>query len=102
MSTMNVSLPDSMKKFVDEQVAQKGYGSCSEYVRDLIRREQDREKMRALLLEGAASPLSGVVADQAYFDGLHARIRQWAGADSASSATAREPTPADRKPTGRR
>lgn len=41
MATMNVSLPDSMKTFVDEQVGQLGYSSSSEYVRDLIRRRQE-------------------------------------------------------------
>ncbi len=69
MATMNVSLPDSLKSYVDEQVAGRGYGTSSEYVRDLIRRDQDREQLRALLLEGANSPLMGPV-DQAYFDKL--------------------------------
>ena len=35
MSTMNVSLPDELKSYVDEQVGDGGYGSTSEYVRDL-------------------------------------------------------------------
>lgn len=56
MSTMNVSLPDAMKSFVDEQVAQRGFGASSEYVRELIRKDQDRLQLRALLLQGAASP----------------------------------------------
>jgi antitoxin ParD1/3/4 len=34
MSTMNISLPDSLKDFVDEQVNQGGYGTSSEYVRE--------------------------------------------------------------------
>jgi antitoxin ParD1/3/4 len=75
MGTMNISLPDSMKTFIDEQVAEKGYGTSSEYVRDLIRREQDREKLRALLIEGLESG-PGRVVDAAYFDGLSERIRQ--------------------------
>ena len=37
MSTMNISLPDTLKSFVDEQVSQRGYGTSSEYVRALIR-----------------------------------------------------------------
>ena len=37
MSTMNISLPDTLKSFVDEQVGQRGYGTSSEYVRELIR-----------------------------------------------------------------
>jgi len=78
MSTMNISLPDAMKSFVDEQVAARGYGTSSEYVRELIRREQDREKLRALIAEGLASGRSGVVADQAFFGGLRKRIRETA------------------------
>ena len=42
MSTMNISLPDTLKNFVDEQVSQRGYGTSSEYVRELIRKDQDR------------------------------------------------------------
>ncbi|WP_422098671.1 type II toxin-antitoxin system ParD family antitoxin [Variovorax sp.] len=74
MSTMNVSLPDAMKSFVDEQVLQRGYGTSSEYVRDLIRREQERLQLRDLLLHGAASATS-TEADPAYFDGLRDRVR---------------------------
>ncbi|MCX5857960.1 MAG: type II toxin-antitoxin system ParD family antitoxin [Deltaproteobacteria bacterium] len=55
MSTMNISLPDTLKSFVDEQVSQRGYGTSSEYVRELIRRDQDRLQLRKLLLAGASS-----------------------------------------------
>ena len=75
MSTMNISLPASLKSFVDEQVRSRGYGTSSEYVRELIRKEHDRERLRALLVDGAASP-PGPVADGAYFDGLRARVRR--------------------------
>jgi antitoxin ParD1/3/4 len=74
MSTMNISLPDSLKAFVDERVNDGGYSTSSEYVRELIRKDQDRERLRALLLEGAASPLAGE-ADEAYFEGLRAVAR---------------------------
>lgn len=69
MSTTNVSLPDSLKTVVDEQGATRGYGSSSEYVGELIRRDQDRQRLQALLLEGAAST-AGPVADAAWFDRL--------------------------------
>ncbi len=75
MTTMNVSLPDALKSFVDEQVSKRGYSTSSEYVRELIRADQDRQTLRGLLLEGAASPPEGV-ADEAYFTGLRKRIRQ--------------------------
>jgi len=74
MATMNISLPDSMKQFVDEQVATRGFGTSSEYVRQLIRREADIERFRALILEGAASPL-GPPVDDAYFERLRQRIK---------------------------
>ena len=74
---MNISLPDSLKSFVDEQVATRGYGTSSEYARELIRKDQDRFRLRELLLEGAASTPTGE-ADAAHFDGLRAPIRQHA------------------------
>ncbi len=75
MSTMNISLPDSLKGFVDDQVSERGFGSSSEYVRELIRKDQDREQLRGLLLEGAESSIASE-ADQSYFDSLRSRIRQ--------------------------
>lgn len=56
MSTMNISLPETLKTFVDEQVSQRGYGTSSEYVRELIRKDQDCQQLRSLLLAGASSP----------------------------------------------
>jgi antitoxin ParD1/3/4 len=73
MTTMNISLPDALKVFVDEQVSGRGYGTSSEYVRELIRKDQGRQRLRALLLEGGASP-PGAVADARYFDALRARV----------------------------
>ena len=84
MSTMNISLPDDMKSFVDQQVADRHYTSSSEYLRELIRKEQDRAKLRALILEGMASPVVGV-ADKAYFDGLRKRVRELAAAKGRAS-----------------
>lgn len=75
MSTMNISLPDSLKSFVDEQVTQRGYGTSSEYVRELIRKDQDRQHLRSLLLEGAGSA-PGEPTDGAYFDTLRDRVRR--------------------------
>jgi antitoxin ParD1/3/4 len=58
MQTMNISLPDQLKDFVDNQVESGRYSSVSEYVRDLIRIDEKRkaqEKLEALLLEGIQS-----------------------------------------------
>jgi antitoxin ParD1/3/4 len=75
MSTMNVSLPDELKSYVDAQVGDGVYGSTSEYVRDLIRRDKDRQQLRRILLDGAASPL-GPDADASYFTSVRDRIRR--------------------------
>ncbi|CAN5706351.1 type II toxin-antitoxin system ParD family antitoxin [soil metagenome] len=73
VTTMNVSLPDELRAFVDEQVDEGHYGSTSEYVRALIRRDQDRRRLRSLLLDGAAST-PGPVADGTYFAMLRRRL----------------------------
>lgn len=69
MTTMNVSLPTALKEYVDEQATEGGYGSSSEFVRELIRKDQQRTRLRRLLMEGAASPPARV-ADAAYFEEL--------------------------------
>ena len=58
MTTLNISLPDSMRTFVDEQVKQKGYSTASEYIRHLIRQDQERseqKRLETLLMEGLDS-----------------------------------------------
>jgi antitoxin ParD1/3/4 len=55
MQTMNISLPDPLKEFVDHQIAEGRYSSVSEYIRDLIRDDEKRkaeDRLEALLLEG--------------------------------------------------
>ena len=73
MSTMNISLSDTLKTYVDEQVTQRGYSTSSEYVRELIRKDQECQSLRGLLLEGAASALAGP-ADASYFEELRRRV----------------------------
>ena len=49
MATMNVSLPDAMKQWVEDQTKTGRYGNVSDYVRDLIRRDQERaDKIAAM------------------------------------------------------
>ena len=51
--TMNISLPETMKVFVEERIETDGYGTVSEYVRDLIRADQKKReaaKLERLLL----------------------------------------------------
>jgi len=55
MQSMNISLPEPLKDFVDQQIAAGRYSSASEYVRELIREDEKRkaeERLEQLLLEG--------------------------------------------------
>ncbi len=61
MTTMNISLPDEMKAFIDAQMSEEGYASASEYLRTLIREAQKRkakDALDAMLLEGLKNPLN--------------------------------------------
>ena len=78
MSTMNISLPEALKSFVDEQVTRRSHGSSSEYIRELIRKDRDRQRLRLLLLDGAAS-ISGARADTEYFSTLRDHVRKNSG-----------------------
>jgi antitoxin ParD1/3/4 len=75
MTTMNISLPEVLKAFVDEQVRERGYGTSSEYVRELLRRERDRLELRRVLMDGAASP-PGDPVDSGYYGELRTRVRR--------------------------
>ena len=58
MTTVNISVPDSMKTFIDEQVAKGGYSTTSEYIRQLLRQEAERiaqVRLETFLLEGLDS-----------------------------------------------
>ena len=76
---MNVSLPDSLKEFVERQVGERGYGTSSEFVRDLIRHEQERTELRTLIMDGMTSG-PGSTLDADYFTTLRTRIRDAADA----------------------
>ena len=70
MTTMNISLPDSLKGFVDVQVQTGGYSTSSEYVRELIREDQKKkldQRISLLLLEGVESG-QPIIADANYWD----------------------------------
>ncbi|UJW87360.1 type II toxin-antitoxin system ParD family antitoxin [Devosia sp. SL43] len=62
MATMNISLPDAMKAWVEEQVQTGRYGNSSDYVRDLVRRDQERAEARQKLQQIVDDALaSGIV-----------------------------------------
>ena len=57
---MNISLTEDLKAFVDARIKARGYSSASEYVRDLVRRDEERaaeERFKALIQEGLDSPI---------------------------------------------
>ncbi|MCC7141975.1 MAG: type II toxin-antitoxin system ParD family antitoxin [Candidatus Eisenbacteria bacterium] len=58
MTSLNISLPESLREWIDTVVASGGYGNASEYLRELIRDDQKRreeERLEKLLLEGLDS-----------------------------------------------
>jgi len=74
MSTMNISLPDELKVFVDHRVQAESYGSSSEYMRELIRRDRDRVQFRQYLLDGVdAKPVGRM--DAVYFSALRRQLK---------------------------
>lgn len=75
MTSMNISLTEDLKTFIDAQVAEGAYATSSEYVRALIRREKQIAQARALIDEGLNSPL-GPPIDEAYWERQRERIRQ--------------------------
>jgi antitoxin ParD1/3/4 len=65
--TMNISLTEDLKVFVDERVKARSYSSTSEYMRDLVRRDEERAKeehFKSLIEEGLASPVDAVPWDE--------------------------------------
>jgi antitoxin ParD1/3/4 len=65
MNTMNIAIPKQLKSFVQRQVERRGYSSVSEYVRDLIRGDQERQAITTLEAEflkgldsGPATPMT--------------------------------------------
>ena len=67
MATMNISLPDAMKAFVEDQVATGAYANASDFIRDAVRdRMWSRNALIAALEEGEASPDSTVSPREAF------------------------------------
>ena len=76
MATMNISLPENLKGFVDSQVRIGGYSTSSEYIRELIREDQKKkleQRLSLLLLEGMQSGVP-IAADDAYWNAKRKRL----------------------------
>ena len=81
MATLNISLTDEMRTFVNERIASGRYGSASEYFRELLRHDQDRIRQEALeqaLLKGLGSG-DGRKMRKADFDRIREQVRGLAG-----------------------
>jgi len=87
MATMNISLPDQMKAWVEEQTRDGRYANSSDVVRDLIRREQVRAEkianMQRLIDEGRASGISDKTPRQ-IIEEARAEFRQRGGINNAA------------------
>jgi antitoxin ParD1/3/4 len=79
MTTLNISLPDSLKDFVEEQTALGGYSTPGDYIRSLLREAQDR-KVRAELEGKLLAALDGEAIEmgKADWDQMRERVRQTA------------------------
>ena len=70
-STLNISLPEPMRAFIEEKISSGGYGTISEYVRELIRADQRRDQMafdrlvREAFESGEAAELTKADIDEA-------------------------------------
>jgi antitoxin ParD1/3/4 len=89
MTSMNISLPEQLKTFVEERVEGGGYQTASEYVRDLIRQDQEKTKaaegrLEEMLLAGIRSLQKdgGVEATPELWDSLKEQFRTRNGRES--------------------
>jgi antitoxin ParD1/3/4 len=89
MTTITISLPESLKSFVDSQLAAKGYGNVSEYFRSLLRTAREEEedvRVERLLMEGLAG--ESIPVDDKFWrdlDAGHARYKKQSEAKNRKS-----------------
>ena len=78
MTTLNISLPEQMRAFIESQVSRGLYSTASDYIRDLIRDDQkrkDQERLESLLLDALEGGGSREVTPE-FFERLRERARQ--------------------------
>lgn len=80
MASINISLPETLLKFLKEQVKHRGYSTVSEYIRTLIREHQKRqttqERLDALLLEGLESG-PPIPVDEEFWKNMHRKLDEY-------------------------
>lgn len=88
MATMNISLPDKMKRWVEEQTADGRYANASDYVRDLVRRDQERTRaiahLQAEVDKGRASGISDLSVDEIFASAREKAIAALKARDAAA------------------
>lgn len=80
MPTINISLPDQLKEFIDGQVGSGRYSSVSEYIRELIRDDEKRnaqDRLEALLMDGIQSGDATAMTRQDWADIRAEAVRQF-------------------------
>jgi antitoxin ParD1/3/4 len=75
MATMNISLPDALRDFVDQEVEQGGYAGVSDYVRELLRERKAKAELEAKLLSALESPTDGEFTAE-FFEEVRDGIRR--------------------------
>src|ERR1700694_4463122 len=93
---MSFALPESMREYIDTRVSAGNYGNTSEYIRDLVRRDQEeqaRKRLRDLIEEGLASAPGRRPTRRNCWRSLAARSIETGGSSPAGAAR-----PADRGP----
>ena len=77
MTTVTISLPESLRDFIEVQVKTKGYGNVSEYFRGLLREAQEREadkRLETLLLASLDDPRLDINITPEFWDGVKKRL----------------------------
>lgn len=81
MATMNISLPEKMKDWVEAQAATGRWSNSSDYVRDLIRRDQERAtaiaELNALIQEGLDSGISPHTPEEVFEEARRLALERW-------------------------
>lgn len=75
MATMNISLPETLRDFVEKEVSEQGYSGASEYVRELVRERKAKKELEAKLLSALESEDLGEFTSE-FFDELRDRVRK--------------------------
>lgn len=83
MATMNISVPDPMKDWVQDQIDEGKYASSSDYVRDLIRKDQQEKDKFAALQAAITRGIESGQAGELDVESIKRKARQLAGVENS-------------------